>query len=64
MAEFTGNSRNILLQIMLLAAWGSVGGGAERRERWREGKKNRRGHCVCGLEEEAVLKTTERERNL
>lgn len=36
-----------------------------KREREMEGeKKNRHGLCVCGLEEEAGLKTTERERNL
>lgn len=71
MAEFTGNSGNILPQIMLLAAWGSRdregerGRQREEREREMEGeKKNRHGLCVCGLEEEAGLKTTERERNL
>lgn len=61
MAEFTGNSRNILPQIMLLAALGS-----SNRE-WGEGGGAAMDNiCVCVWEEGEGLKTTEteRERNL
>lgn len=60
MAEFTGNSGNILPQIMLLASWGSGSGEEGGRAPWQIVCVNGEG----GKTERASLKTTERERNL
>ena len=62
MVEFTGNSGNILPQIMLLAAWGS-----EERERdggrEREGKKkNQQARMVCRRRGKALKQQKQKEK--
>ena len=60
MVEFTGNSGNILPQIMLLAAWGS-----EEREREMEGERGeekKQARILCRRRGKALKQQKQKEK--